>query len=281
MSGRTIWTYWDRGFDAAPDMVRICLQSWRHHNPGWAVEALDHRALCERTGLRHIIDCGRDDLTPQKISAIGRLGLLRNFGGVWVDATTYCARPLDEWLPPNMAGGFFAFRNPGVDRMMSNWFIAAERDNLLLARLHETFIRLWERNYFRNQNNRFGAFAILKLSNVLNQNPQRTAIWPVLVPVLGAYPYLIFHYVFNRLILTDPGCAAVWAACPELEARPAYDVDVPAKVRKSVDHSIRKAVSAVEKPSNPVFKLDWRLDPAEPYWSHMLPYLASRVASSV
>jgi len=38
-----------------------------------------------------------------------RILLLHEFGGIWVDATLLCNRPLDEWLPSTMTEGFFAF----------------------------------------------------------------------------------------------------------------------------------------------------------------------------
>jgi mannosyltransferase OCH1-like enzyme len=46
------------------------------------------------------------------VAALARLCLLRTHGGVWVDATVFCRRPLDEWLPEHAASGFFAFANP-------------------------------------------------------------------------------------------------------------------------------------------------------------------------
>jgi hypothetical protein len=45
-------------------------------------------------------------------------------------------------IDPAFATGFFAFKNPAKDRMMANWFIAAERDNPLLVALHDTFLAL-------------------------------------------------------------------------------------------------------------------------------------------
>lgn len=120
---------WHQGFAEAPQIVRTALESWRRVNPDWRVVALDRDSLSDWVDLKSVIDLDRSDLTVQKFSAITRLCLLRRYGGVWTDATVCCLRPLDAWLPEHYGAGFFAFRNPGPDRLASNWLIAAESDN--------------------------------------------------------------------------------------------------------------------------------------------------------
>lgn len=48
-------------------------------------------------------------IPPAAESDILRLYLLKKYGGVWVDATNLCRRPLDAWLPSAACEGFFAF----------------------------------------------------------------------------------------------------------------------------------------------------------------------------
>lgn len=61
----------------------------------------------------------------ESVSNLIRLELLCRHGGAWADATTVCARPLDEWLPQHSQSGFFAFAAPGGGRPLSTWFLAA------------------------------------------------------------------------------------------------------------------------------------------------------------
>src|ERR1700733_6707710 len=84
---RTIWMYWHDGWDKAPEICHLCLQSWRQRNPGYEVHALDLETL--KTVL--------DDPPRQKDMAFVRgyanrvrLRLLRTHGGVWADATNFC-----------------------------------------------------------------------------------------------------------------------------------------------------------------------------------------------
>ena len=81
-------------------MPRACLESWRNRNPDWIVHALDERTLSNfipRDRLEQILRTPRNEI--EALSDRIRIELLSRYGGVWVDATTLCARPLDEWLP--------------------------------------------------------------------------------------------------------------------------------------------------------------------------------------
>ncbi len=74
----------------------------------------DVRALLSGQGL----EIGRD--LPQVLSNFARLELLSTIGGVWVDATVYPERPLSQWVENEVGeDGFFAFRSPGDDRVLS------------------------------------------------------------------------------------------------------------------------------------------------------------------
>jgi hypothetical protein len=62
---------------------------------------------------------------PEAFADQIRIELLNVHGGVWADATTMCALPLDHWLPQRMQTGFFAFERPTPDRLIASWFLAA------------------------------------------------------------------------------------------------------------------------------------------------------------
>src|SRR5690606_23029229 len=91
---RTIWTLWMQGVDTAPPLVRACIESWRVLNPTWRAVALDRATLGDWVDLDDIIDISRRDITVQKQAVVARLALLKRYGGVWVDATVFCLRPL-------------------------------------------------------------------------------------------------------------------------------------------------------------------------------------------
>jgi hypothetical protein len=263
VSNRTIWTLWHQGFADAPPLVQACLESWRRFKPGWRVEALDQRSLGDFIDLAALRDAS-GHLTLQKTSALARLALLRRHGGVWTDATVFCLRPLDAWLGPAFGAGFFAFKNPAKDRMMANWFIAAERDNSLLVALHDTFVEFLTQRTFPNQNTAFGRAVLKKLVPILSRSFKRTTLWlnPALQAVVRAYPYYIFHYTFNRLILTRPELRALWERVPTIEARPLHRLQNYAKQ----PDRLADALAGLEREDWQLQKLDWRVDLTAPYW---------------
>ena len=132
---RTIWLFWKQGEAAAPHVVRQCIASWRRHNPGWEVRVLDARAANAQADISDVPAF----LPPRCHANMLRLRLLRRHGGVWADATTYCHRPLDEWLPLAASSGFFAFAHPGPGRWVDSWFLAAEPGHLLIAAWEEQY----------------------------------------------------------------------------------------------------------------------------------------------
>lgn len=109
---RIIWILWFDGWDDAPELHKRCLASWQLYNPDWEVRPMCRQDLPALLGdfrqkyesLRQHMGC-----RPAAESDLLRLAVLALHGGVWVDATMLCRRPLSEWLPEVCASGFFAF----------------------------------------------------------------------------------------------------------------------------------------------------------------------------
>ena len=266
---------WYQGYAQAPPVVAAALRSWQRFNSGWRIVALDRHSIDDWIDLKSVIDVDRPDLTLQKLSVIARLCLLRRYGGVWVDATTYCCRPLDGWLPSVYGSGFFAFRDPGPDRLASNWMLAAEPDNPILIAIHDAFLQLWRTTSFTNQDSRLGQWAVTKLSLILNKDARRTTWWttPLLLKMLRAYPYFIFHYTFNRILLSNPDLLQLWNESKPMNAR------LPHLLQDLADdpNGRIRAVVEIAQDRLTVQKLDWRLDTANSYWRTVLAALDRRL----
>ena len=121
---KLIWTYWAQGADSTPYIVAKCFESWRNQNPDWKFHVLDETNVAEFADMSDI----PPSLPFRYRANILRLRLLKQYGGVWVDSTTFCHRPLDEWLPLLCSTGFFVFSNPSEDRFVENWYIASTKD---------------------------------------------------------------------------------------------------------------------------------------------------------
>ena len=103
-----IWILWYQGLAEAPFIVRKCIDSWVKENPGWDVVILDKDNL----GEYMVLDLPDEKLTNLSLttqSDMVRLQLLSEYGGVWVNSTTLCMKPLDDWIEDCLDSGFFVF----------------------------------------------------------------------------------------------------------------------------------------------------------------------------
>jgi hypothetical protein len=142
---KIIWMLWLQGWDRAPRLVQACLHSWKVNNPDWTIHHLN------RLNVADFIDnqearAALDDLDQPHEACSDRLriAILAQHGGVWVDATTYCLHPLDDWLFDVLGSGFFAFDRPGSDRMLSSWFLAVKPGNYIARTWAERTLEYWE-----------------------------------------------------------------------------------------------------------------------------------------
>jgi hypothetical protein len=141
---KILWINWFQGWDVAPALVQACLASWISLNPTWEVRALTNETLSAYIDVEAEFPGIRGKwVPPQSFSNLLRLALLERYGGVWADATVWCAQPLDSWLPEVTPDGFFAFANPGTDRMISTWFLAARPEHPAILQWRETCNDYW------------------------------------------------------------------------------------------------------------------------------------------
>jgi Capsular polysaccharide synthesis protein len=178
---KLIWMLWLQGWDQAPAIAHAARRSWAGRNPAWELRALDRTSLAQvlpAETLNRLFD------TPKPMEALSdqiRLELLYRHGGVWADATTICARPLDDWLAQALPRGFFAFSRPAPDRMLSTWFLAAEKGSEIIDRWRAGG---WE--YWQDRQERGDYFWLHMLfAEIYERNARVRALWDA-TPVIPA-----------------------------------------------------------------------------------------------
>jgi len=266
---KRIWVLWFQGLSEAPFLVRKCIDSWVKENPNWKVVILDESNLSEYV----VLDLPENILANLALahkSDLVRLHLLSNYGGVWADATTFCIKPLDEWIDDCMTSGFFAFYKPSRDRIMSNWFLISEKGCPIVLKLRERLTSFWLENEF-NINTKF-KFAIIKLLNFFLSRSEKTAkYWfsPVVTKLLKVYPYAVFHYMFERLVSTDFECQKIWDETKKMPAKEFHKIKRRG-LKTPVDEDIKKEIDGK---AFPLYKLDWDYDHRRYSPSTLLHYL--------
>lgn len=200
-----IWTYWEQGWQNAPTHVQECVASWEIQNPTFQVNRLSAANIDDFLKFTDAEKQLLSKLRVQTKSDVYRLMLLHKHGGVWVDATLYCNRPLDEWLKLSTKHPVALFENPGPDRLVSSWFIAAEPN----AQLIELWLNeFWD--YLKGLPNPETPKGFRKIIQKILQrrygnNIHSTLFWWNTLPYqrLSLTPYFIVHYCYNRLCLNN------------------------------------------------------------------------------
>jgi hypothetical protein len=271
MITKKIWIYWQQGWDKAPDLVKQCKDSWVKLNPDYEIHVLDQKSLFDHVDFPADIDLHRKDLDIQKVSALIRSVLLARYGGVWTDATVVCTRPLSNWLAAYYDSQFFAFRAPAPDRLISNWFIAAEAESVILQRFHKNFFDFYANNYFSNQGTVLGDMLLAYLNPRWTANFKATLKWDTwfVRKMLRVYPRFMHHYIFNKLVLTDPECTKLWDQVKPFPAEPPHRV----QNFETVSDGIEKAMKEIDSGLTPMYKLNWRVDSSNLYWTTVLRHL--------
>jgi hypothetical protein len=139
-------------------------------------------------------------------------------------------------------GGLFAFEQPGPDRPLSNWFLAAVPDHLIMTRMFHAIQRYW------SEERKLTMYD----GNVVPPDPVG-AVDRDVPTNKGKYPYFWFHYLFASLLRRDPDFAAAWARCTKVSALAPHTLqEMFRKGQPSLDDIITTVRAAH------VHKLDWR-----------------------
>lgn len=89
-----IWTYWDGD---KPDLVRRCIDSWRKYNPDYTIIELDKNLVSVYLPEVNLGSLKFASESPARFSDFLRLHILSKYGGIWMDASVICNKPL-HWI---------------------------------------------------------------------------------------------------------------------------------------------------------------------------------------
>jgi len=178
---KTIFILWFQGFDNSPDIVKKCVKSWKYYNPDWEIILLNNHNLNKYINLDDYLDISKKKIEKCHLSDLIRVMLLKKYGGLWVDATTFCNQSLNDWLPNYINEGFFAFDKPGPDRLISNWFLYSEKDHYIITEWSNSTLQYYKIND-------------------------------------KAHTYFIHHYLFGDLYNSDSQFKEIWNKVPKLSA---------------------------------------------------------------
>ena len=191
---KTLFIYWNQGFENAPVLVKKCLLSWKLQNPTWNIIELDETNINEYIKLDDVIpNINNKKMRLNHRANIIRLCLLEKYGGCWCDATTFCNKPLDSWLNNYIQeSGFFAFERPlqkYKSLMISNWFLYSSKNHYIIKQLKEKTIEYWSN---RNETNFYFWFHAI-FDYLYNHNKTCRLLWNSTGKINTDIPHFIEH----------------------------------------------------------------------------------------
>jgi hypothetical protein len=200
---KKIWIYWDKGIEAAPDVVKVALVSWATTNPDFEVVFLDEEKIQNYFDFKSLFYNLTIDVGVAGKSDLIRAYLLSRFGGVWVDSTTFCWVPLNSWLTTAMKDcGFFVFRQrqERKDRQIKSWFMASSKGNPIIVNLLQALVAY----DFKSRDRTLTMLNYKEYSDSKNISREGTGYGLLQqLEAVGAFPYFHIHYLFNEAVKAD------------------------------------------------------------------------------
>lgn len=149
---KRIWILWFQGYEAAPEIVKRCIESAKKYSKGHEVVVLDDTNLSEYVELPDYVikKYEQNIITMQQMSDIIRLALLNRWGGLWLDATIYVTEPIpDVWFEePICVYRYGEIENAFPYIFVGMSVIGADKGNLIISLMYEIMLEYWRRYRF-------------------------------------------------------------------------------------------------------------------------------------
>lgn len=246
---RQIYLYWNQGWEQAPDLVKRCAETWPAHNPSWNVFFLDRSSVEERINIPYLVRSM--NLPLPALSDVLRLILLKHHGGVWADATLWCARPLDDWIDDVcQKAGFFAYDKPGSGRPVASWFLAAIPNSRIVSLWHSIMMRFLLKAKLSSI---FGIFGECLFSCLM---PQLKGLSVPTSDLPDVENYFWIHKLFQICIDNDPEFRNLWLSVPKISADGPHKLQ-PNLLSKPIDID---ALDHIQSMKANMYKLNRRIE---------------------
>ena len=146
-----VWVCWWSGEDTAPPLVKQCIRSIRENAGGHPVHLITRENYSQ---YLQIPACMLENVEKKTMGFAHladyiRVTLLAQYGGLWLDATMFCAGPVPESC---FQSPFFTCKGPvqpGAYLSNYRWVtfcLGGWKENVLFRFLRDAFVCYWEKN---------------------------------------------------------------------------------------------------------------------------------------
>lgn len=148
---KCIWCFWDS--KDLPDTVKLSLDTWKHFNPDYKITVINKKNIKKLIPNINFdkINIAKDSI--QKYSDFIRICILRKYGGIWIDGSSFSTCSFDEWFHKigiKKTTDFIGYVNPQFNKvkyekkypMIENWFFACPKNSKFVKEWHKEFMKL-------------------------------------------------------------------------------------------------------------------------------------------
>lgn len=171
------WILWLQGWNNAPDIVIKCLNSVKKYNENRDIICLDEENLMKYINIpEDIRNMHKDGLIcDANYSDIVRLELLKNYGGLWIDATVLLTGKLYDFITGHP---LFLYQFPEPQpRLISSWLIYAFNNNPIIEETLKLLYIYWRTE--KKQLNYFSMHFLFRVvSNIYYKEWQTVPYYP-------------------------------------------------------------------------------------------------------
>jgi hypothetical protein len=187
-----------QGWENAKWLNKKVAESWELNNPEWKIHYINFDNLKNYvTDIDYIYD-EKKNISSQAKSDIIRLSLLKNHGGIWVDATMLCMQPLDHWVYEAVdPSGLWMYHGNGggMEKEFgpASWFIVSQKNSYLITKWKNECDNYWNNN--DSTNNYFWMDVLFK--NLFETDKIFMELWkktPYLYCELDGQSHTLAHY---------------------------------------------------------------------------------------
>ena len=140
-----VFVFWLQGEDKAPAIVKACISSIRKWCVGKEVVVLDEKNYSQYATLPSSLLARYEmgGVSHAHFSDVLRFELLREHGGIWIDATCFVSQSFPMYV---YEYSFFSLNGAytgGLGWKWTSWFMAAKKGDLLVENMCRFYEAYW------------------------------------------------------------------------------------------------------------------------------------------
>lgn len=193
-----IWICWFQGIENAPDIVKKCYDSVKNNLSNKEIILITEKNMSNYVSFPDYImkKWKAGIITNTHMTDLLRLELLSKYGGMWLDATVFCSRKIEEIPEYYFNSNLFMYQclKPGRDghtTYISSWLISAKSNNKILMATKYLCYEYWKKN-----NKMIDYFLLHDFLSIVLEFYEED--WKKIIPVDNSAPHILLLRLFDK-----------------------------------------------------------------------------------